>query len=101
MSAGLQIFDGAGRLILDARSRAGRIVGIVATGGSDGGVPADLSSGQPFWAFMPEQIFFRVSGAEPPPLVSIDASGIRWSYSPNGGSNAYTRVPGWIVYGVY
>lgn len=101
MAAGLQIYDGSGRLILDAQSRAGRVAGIVATGGNDGGVSVDLSSGQPFWAFMPERIFYRVSGAEPPPIVSIDSSGIRWAYGPNPGSNAYTRVPGWIVYGVY
>ncbi|KVL10754.1 hypothetical protein WJ45_02525 [Burkholderia ubonensis] len=102
MTAGLQIFDGAGRLILDAKSRAGRVVGIVHTGGADGSVSANLSGGEPFWAFMPERIFYRVSGAEPSPIVSINAGGISWSYSPNyAGSNAYTRVPGWLVFGVY
>ncbi|WP_229657217.1 hypothetical protein [Burkholderia pseudomallei] len=102
MTSGLQIFDGAGRPILDAKSRAGRVVGIAWAGGSDGSVAADMSGGEPFWAFVPQQIFFRVSGAEPSPVVSINAGGISWSYSPNsGGSNAYTRVPGWIVFGVY
>ncbi|MBU9501338.1 hypothetical protein KTE68_14265 [Burkholderia multivorans] len=102
MVAGLQIFDGAGRLLLDAKSRAGRVVGIVQTGGVDGSAGADMSGGEPFWAFMPEQLFYRVSGAEPSPVVSINGGGISWSYSPNdSGSNAYTRVPGWIVFGVY
>ncbi|MDN8102304.1 hypothetical protein [Burkholderia multivorans] len=102
MVAGLQLFDGAGRLLLDAKSRAGRVVGIVHTGGVDGSVAADMSGGEPFWAFMPEQLFYRVSGAEPSPVVSANAGGISWSYSPNdSGSNAYTRVPGWIVFGVY
>ncbi|KVE53321.1 hypothetical protein WI94_18800 [Burkholderia vietnamiensis] len=102
MTAGLQIFDGAGRPILDAQSRAGRVAGIVHTGGNDGSVAADMSGGEPFWAFMPDQIFYRVSGAEPSPVVSISAGGISWSYSANtSGSNAYVRVPGWIVFGVY
>lgn len=102
MTAGLQIFDGAGRPILNANSRAGRVVGIVRTGGVDGSVAANMSGGEPFWAFMPERIFYRVSGAEPSPVVSIDAGGVSWTYSGNSsGSNAYTRVPGWIVYGVY
>lgn len=73
MATGLQIFDGAGRPILDAKSRAGRVVGIAWAGGSDGSVAADMSGGEPFWAFMPQQIFVRVSGAEPSPVVSINA----------------------------
>ncbi|WP_081087242.1 hypothetical protein [Burkholderia pseudomultivorans] len=102
MTAGIQIFDGAGRPILDARSRAGRVIGIVHTGGNDGSVPADMSGGEPFWAFMPDQIFYRVSGAEPSPVLSIDRFGVNWRYSANAsGSNAYVRVPGWIVFGVY
>ncbi|WP_185731199.1 MULTISPECIES: hypothetical protein [unclassified Burkholderia] len=102
MTAGLQIFDGSGRLILDAKSRAGRVIGIVPTGGVDGRVAADMSGGEPFWAFMPQQIFYRVSGAEPSPVVSIDRSGVSWSYSANSdNSPAYVRVPGWIVFGVY
>ncbi|WP_260439204.1 hypothetical protein [Burkholderia sp. Bp9099] len=102
MAAGLQIFDGAGRLVLDAKSRAGRVVGIVHTGGIDGSAAANMSGGEPFWAFMPDQIFYRVSGAEPSPVVSINAGGVSWAYSGNAsGSNAYIRVPGWIVFGVY
>ncbi|WP_232439486.1 hypothetical protein [Burkholderia ubonensis] len=102
MESGLWIWDAASRPILDAKSRAGRVVGIVHTGGADGSVPANISGGEPFWAFMPERIFYRVSGAEPSPIVSINAGGISWSYSPNyAGSNAYTRVPGWLVFGVY
>ncbi|WP_196491243.1 hypothetical protein [Burkholderia cepacia] len=102
MTTGLQIFDGAGRPILDAHSRAGRVVGIAWTGGGNGSVAADMSGGEPFWAFMPARIFYRVSGAEPSPIVSIDRNGMSWWYSGNAsGSNAYTQVPGWIVYGVY
>ncbi|AFQ50456.1 hypothetical protein [Burkholderia cepacia] len=102
MTAGLQIFDGAGRLILDAKSRAGRVIGIVHTGGNDGSVAASMTGGEPFWAFMPDQIFYRVSGAEPSPVIAINAGSVSWSYSGNAsGSNAYTKVPGWIVYGVY
>ncbi|ABC35944.1 gp21 [Burkholderia thailandensis E264] len=102
MGTGLQIFDGAGRVILDARSRAGRVVGIAWTGGGDGSVAADMSGGEPFWSFMPAHIFYRVSGAEPSPIIAIDRNGLSWRYSGNtSGSNAYTQVPGWIVYGVY
>ncbi|ONT02147.1 hypothetical protein A8E36_21270, partial [Burkholderia cenocepacia] len=74
-ATGLQIFDGAGRIILDARSRAGRVVGIAWTGGGDGSVAADMSGGEPFWSFMPARIFYRVSGAEPSPIISIDRNG--------------------------
>ncbi|MGU7780540.1 hypothetical protein [Burkholderia sp. PU8-34] len=101
MTAGLQIFDGAGRLVLDAKSRAGRVVGIKWIDG-DGSVSVDLSSGEPFWAFMPDWIFKRVSGTEPKPIVSIGGSGVSWRYNPNSsGSNAYNRVPGWLIYGVF
>ncbi len=102
MTAGLQIFDGAGRPILDAKSRAGRVIGIVWTGGGNGSVAADMSGGEPFWSFMPVRIFYRVSGAEPSPVIAINRNGVSWWYSGNTtGSNAYTQVPGWIVYGVY
>ncbi|WP_230943127.1 hypothetical protein [Burkholderia vietnamiensis] len=102
MTAGLQIWDGSARLLLDATSRAGRVMGIVRAEGVAGSASADLSSGTPFWAFMPDWIFKRVSGAEPSPIVSIGPSGISWTYSPNsGGSNAYNPVPGWLVFGVY
>ena len=102
MDAGFWAWDGAGRMLLDGKSRAGRVIGIARTGGVDGSVAADMSGGEPFWAFMPERIFYRVSGAEPSPVVSIDRFGVSWSYSANAsGSNAYTRVPGWIVFGVY
>ncbi|KVC49917.1 hypothetical protein WS58_06525 [Burkholderia pseudomultivorans] len=102
MAAGLQIFEGAGRPILDAQSRAGRVVGIVRVDGNNGSIAADLSGGEPFWSFMPDRIFYRVSGAEPSPVVSIDRFGVSWSYSGNAsGSNAYKQVPGWIVFGVY
>lgn len=102
MSAGFWVWDGAGRMVLDGTSRAGRVVGIVYTGGGAGSYPADLSGGTPFWAFMPQWIFRRVGGAEPTPVVAIDAFGISWSYSGNSsGSNAYSPVPGWLVFGVY
>ncbi|MBM2769933.1 hypothetical protein [Burkholderia anthina] len=101
MTAGLQIFDGSGRPMLDARTRAGRIVGIQWIA-NDGSIAADLSSGEPFWAFAPEWIFKRVGGEEPKPLISIDSRGISWRYSANAsGSTRYNHVPGWLIYGVF
>ncbi|MDN7743032.1 hypothetical protein [Burkholderia multivorans] len=101
MVAGLQIFDAAGRVILDGTTRCGRIRGVVRVGGGDGGQAADLSGGSPFWSFMPDWLFQHISMNAPVPVVDIDATGVRWRYSTDGSSSYRTPVPGWLIYGVY
>ncbi|MCO1358815.1 hypothetical protein L0Y97_07810 [Burkholderia multivorans] len=101
MTAGLQIFDAAGRVILDGTTRCGRLRGMVWLGGSDGSQQADLSGGEPFWAFMPEWLFQHISMKAPVPNVEINSGGVRWWYSMDGGNDYRTPVFGWLIYGVF
>nr|WP_232434668.1 hypothetical protein [Burkholderia ubonensis] len=102
MAAGLQIWDGAGRLLLDATSRAGRVVGMTYLDGSGapGSIAADLSSGPPFWCFQPDFMIKNIYNDAPPPLVSVSSSGVSWNYSASN-SNGRAPVSGWLIYGVY
>ncbi|KWI49397.1 hypothetical protein WM06_21375 [Burkholderia cepacia] len=101
MPAGLQIFDSNGRLLLDGTTRCGRLRGMVWIGGGDGSQSADLSGGEPFWAFMPDWLFQHISMKAPVPNVEINAGGVRWWYSTDGGSDYRTPVVGWLIYGVF
>ncbi|KEZ04800.1 hypothetical protein GQ57_15875 [Burkholderia sp. MSh2] len=101
MEAGLEIWDDAGRVMLNGTTRCGRLHGVVRIGGADGGVAADLSGGQPFWSFMPDWLFQHISMNAPVPVIDIDAGGVRWRYSTDGGGSYRTPVPGWLIYGVY
>ncbi|WP_080415448.1 hypothetical protein [Burkholderia ubonensis] len=111
MTVGLQIWDEKGRTLLDATSRAGRVAGVVKidplgtkdaqwVAGNSGSVAADLSSGTPFWAFIPDWLFQHVSMNAPVPIVAIDASGISWRYSDSPADHR-TPMPGTLVFGVY
>ncbi|KGS17014.1 putative gp61 [Burkholderia pseudomallei MSHR5613] len=102
MDAGLWIWDGAARLMLDGTTRCGRIVGMQRIQeGMDGSAAADLSRGEPFWAFMPDWLFRHISMNAPVPNVEINAGGVRWWFSRDGNSSNRTPVPGWLVYGVF
>ncbi|MCA7986559.1 hypothetical protein [Burkholderia vietnamiensis] len=101
MTAGLQIWNEHGQLVLDGTTRCGRLRGSQRITGSDGSVAIDLSGGTPFWAFMPDWLFQHISMNAPVPIVDIDATGVRWRYSTDGSSSYRTPVPGWIIYGVY
>ncbi|HDR8947249.1 TPA: hypothetical protein QDA71_004278 [Burkholderia vietnamiensis] len=102
MTAGLQIWDGSGRLLLDATSRSGRVLGMsyIDGSGNPGSVSADLSSGTPFWCFQPDFMIKNIYNNAPPPLVSMSSTGVSWNYSGSGGGG-YAPVSGWLIYGVY
>lgn len=101
MSVGLQIWDAQGRLTLDATSRAGRVVGFTRLNGQGGSIQADLSGGTPFWAFTPDWLFKHIAQNAPVPVVSVNASGISWFYSPPPNGDYLTPMSGLLLYGVY
>ncbi|ATF36634.1 hypothetical protein CO709_27440 [Burkholderia thailandensis] len=101
MSVGLQIWDAQGRTLLDASTRAGRVVGFTRLDGQGGSIPADLSGGTPFWAFTPDWLFKHINQNAPVPVVSVNAGGISWFYSPPPSDNHLTPMSGLLVYGVY
>ena len=101
MAAGLQIWNGSGVLVLDATQRCGRIKGAVQVTGSNGVVASDLSDGTPFWSFQPDFLYKHISNQTPPPIVSINASGISWTYSSTAGMNAPNPITGWLFWGVF
>nr|WP_232294073.1 hypothetical protein [Burkholderia pseudomallei] len=102
MDAGLWIWDGASRPMLDGTTRCGRVMGMQRVqSGVAGNVSVDLSCGTPFWSFMPDWLFQHISMNAPVPIVQISAGGVSWRYSTDGSSRDRTPVPGWLVYGVF
>ncbi|MEX3918255.1 hypothetical protein AB4Y43_18765 [Paraburkholderia sp. BR10872] len=100
MTAGLQIWDANGKLMLDGTHRLGRIKGIVPIDGFPSSYPVDLSDGTPFWSFMPEQLFFHISNQTASPIITIDANGVYWTYSSTAGLNYAKAVKGSLIVGV-
>jgi hypothetical protein len=100
MSAGLQIWDVSGRLVLDATHRLGRIKGIQPVSGP-GGVPVDFSDGTPFWSFQPDQQFFHISNETASPIFTVTATSLTWTYSSTAGLNSARLITGNVIYGVY
>ncbi|MFM0498159.1 hypothetical protein [Paraburkholderia caledonica] len=81
MTAGLQIWNASGQLMLDATQRIGRIKGSHYLDGNGGSVGMDLSDGTPFWSFQPDFLFAHINGNSPVPVVSISSTGVSWTYS--------------------
>lgn len=98
---GLQIWNASGTLILDSSDRLGRIVGSARVAGTNGGVGADLSQGTPFYSFQPDFLFKHVSQITPPPVFTINASGISWIYDTDGGTTNRYPVTGMVFFGVF
>ncbi|WP_069265328.1 hypothetical protein [Paraburkholderia nodosa] len=101
MTAGLQIWDANGTLMLDGTHRLGRIKGIRYIDGNPGSYPVDLSDGTSFWSFMPEQLYFHISNQTASPIITIDANGAYWTYSSTSGLSYPHIVKGNLVVGVY
>ncbi|MGF6697860.1 hypothetical protein OKW38_002472 [Paraburkholderia sp. MM5496-R1] len=101
MSAGLQIFNASGVLLLDSSDRVGRIKGRVQVLGHAGSVACDMSDGIPFWSFQPDFMFAHISNQTPPPIITIDSNGIYWTYSSTSGLNYPNPITGWLFFGVY
>lgn len=104
MAIGLRIYDASGALILDGTKRVGRFKGAVYITGSpnsSGSQAADLSSGTPFYAFQPDQLYYHISGDTPPPNITVNSGGVSWTYSPSGGTSHTHVISGWCFFGVY
>ncbi|CAD6536473.1 hypothetical protein LMG27952_03154 [Paraburkholderia hiiakae] len=101
MTAGLQIWNASGQLVLDATSRLGRIKGIQQLDGNNGSYPIDLSGGTPFWSFQPDRLYFHISNQTASPIITIDANGVYWTYSSTSGLSYPKTVTGTLIFGVY
>jgi hypothetical protein len=101
MSAGLQIWNASGVLILDTSHRLGRIKGTVQLKGQGGSVACDMSDGTPFWSFQPDFLYAHISNVTPPPIINISTTGISWSYSSTSGLSFPNPITGWLFFGVY
>jgi hypothetical protein len=101
MTAGLQIWDANGALMLDGTHRLGRIKGMKYIDGNPGSYPLDLSDGTPFWSFIPEQLYFHISNETASPIITVDANGAYWTYSSTSGLNYAKAVKGNLIVGVY
>jgi len=98
---GLQIWNPSGFPLLDSSDRLGRIVGRAQVAGTNAGVAADLSQGTPFYSFQPDFLFAHVNQVTPPPIFTINSTGISWVYSTDGGTSYRNPVTGWVFYGVF
>lgn len=101
MTAGLQIWNANGVLILDATSRLGRIKGVTTVDGFNASYPVDLSGGTPFWAFQPDRLYFHISNEVAAPIFTADANGVYWTYSSTAGLTYAQAVKGVLIVGVY
>lgn len=99
--SGLQIWNASGVLVLDATQRVGRIKGFARCAGSNGSQAAYMGDGTPFWSFQPDFLFKHISNETPPPIISIDANGISWTYSSTSGLTYPNPITGWLFFGVY
>lgn len=95
MTAGLQVFDAAGRITLDVTDRICKVLGSVTiAAGSSGSVALpDLQGNQPFVMFVPDE--WNVGALMP--SISVGSALISWGY----GSSWSTKVGGVMTYGVF
>ncbi|MFP3584139.1 hypothetical protein SCB29_10950 [Paraburkholderia sp. SIMBA_055] len=103
MTAGLQIWNQDGVLMLDGTHRIGRLKGSLYLDGKvqSGTQAADLSDGTPFWSFQPDFLFAHINGNSPVPVVSISSTGVSWAYSNPPTQSYLYPITGWIFYGVF
>lgn len=93
MTYGLKTLNPDGTSIIDASIRAGRYLGMVDSGTSDGSVShPDLAQGSPWAVVIPsESLLNNKSG----PVLSFSGTTISWHFDYS------TRMNVTIVYGVY
>lgn len=101
MTAGLQIWNASGQLVLDATSRLGRIKTIQRCEAVNNSYAIDLSDGTPFWSFQPDRLYFHISNQTVSPIITIDANGVYWTYSSTSGLSYPNYVRGTLIVGVY
>ncbi|MGF6771121.1 hypothetical protein P3T18_003600 [Paraburkholderia sp. GAS199] len=101
MSAGLQIWNSSGLLLLDTSDRLGRIKGVSSVQGFAASVVCDMSDGTPFYSFQPDFLYKHISNQTPPPIFTITTSGISWTYSSTAGLSFPNPITGMVFFGVY
>lgn len=104
MSAGLQIFDASGNLVLDASHRVCRIYDtrVLANGANGSVTNAGLKQGC-FVSFQPDRYIGYLSGGTIHPQFSFDASTgtLSWSYAAKNSAQYDEYVSGILFYGAY
>lgn len=101
MSAGLQIFDASGNIVLDATYRVMRIIGSSNINGNSGGV-SDSRLAQGGWvAFQPSVTCGDgfLSGGIICPSFSISGSTLTWTYPATNNPSYDTVQVGVVFYG--
>lgn len=95
MLRGVRAWDAAHALIMDTNYRAGRILGVVDTGGANGSIShPGFSTGQPFWIVVSLDVSNAVTKCRP----SVSGATMTWTYDSASGFN---NGPCRIFYGVY
>jgi hypothetical protein len=60
-----------------------------------------MSDGTPFYSFQPDFLYAHISNETPPPIFTIDANGISWTYSSMAGLQYAKPITGTVFFGVY
>lgn len=95
MPQGLQIWDAAGNLVLDATSSTGIILGTVSTGTENGAVDVPrLAEGNPFWFVNTEGLPLFNSRL---PAVRRSGTTLIWEFLGSGSENMAST----ISYGIF
>lgn len=82
MPIGLQTWDAAGNLRLDATTRIGRITATFSTGGANGSisVPSLVAGGEPFFFVEDDSADLTLANPYAYPNVSISGAILSWAY---------------------
>lgn len=82
MPHGLQVFDDAGRLVLDITSRAARITAAFETGLADGSIniPSLGLGGEPFFFVEDNSADINMSSLYAYPNVAISGTTVSWGF---------------------
>lgn len=105
MTAGLQIWNAAGQLILDATQVCGRVLTVYTlTGGVSGSwSDARLSQGTPFVSYQRDKTFHLSSGYGDiqSPTFSYSSGTVAWTYQPLNDPSYDEYAAGVIIIGVF
>jgi hypothetical protein len=104
MTAGLQVFDASGNIVLDATYRVMRIIEAVYVSNGFGDSRTDPRLAQGGWvSFQPDVTLGDgyLSGGVIAPNFSIVGSTVSWSYAPKNNTTYDIFQNGTLFYGAY
>ncbi|WP_321953101.1 hypothetical protein [Paraburkholderia bannensis] len=104
MSAGLQIWDANGNIVLDATYRIMRIIGTRSIGGGVGGSVVDDAFTQGGWvSFQPGVMVGEgyLSGGVIVPRFSLSGNTVSWSYAAKNSTQYDIYQDGILYYGAF